>query len=280
MSFEKYTEVPINIVVTSESGMETTYFALAKDFNFDNSATLSPYRILGKATDSRQYTPTGNKEAKISMNLYVDPTIDSPALMCRMAQSDQGFTIKIGKTILNYCYVDSVSYSVVPFQPVIVSVTCSCYEVESLSLIPSTDLNSTLFNIGSGTKSEIILQGNSWSGDVLEAQVSINANREILYAPGSTVPMRSNLVSSELNCQMNVSHVGSFIDYKGADFTLAIAVVNDLGTACFDFSDIIVSENAQDGWDYLLKCVCSSQSLSVDEGGFVNGTMNFKAILV
>jgi hypothetical protein len=279
MAFEKYTNVPIYIITTNPNGSTKTSFALAKDFSFENTASINQYRILGKKTHHVQYTPAANKEVSISMNLYIDPSLDTIILLCKLAQQDNGFSLKIGETIINYCYIDSVNYTVSPFQPVILSVACKAYDVESISLIPSTSINENVFDIANGAKSEVHLDGIGESLDILEAGITINSNREIYYAPGQIIPMRCNLTSSELTAQIAVGGVGEFIDYKGKQIYLETVVRTSNNQLCFSLNSLLIDTTDLSEAGYL-PCVCSSQQLSVDEGGFITGSLNLNSILV
>lgn len=281
MAFEKYTNVPINIVLSNPSGETTTYFALAKDFSLENNTALNQYRILGKKTSNTQYTPTGNREASISMNLYIDSSLETIKVLCKLAQQGDGFTLKIGETIINYCYIDSVSYTVSPFQPVTLSVSCKAYDIESTSLIPSTRINENIFDIANGAKSIVYLQRDesSESLDILEVGVTITSNREIYYAPGQTVPMRCNLTSSELTAQITVGGVGEFINYEGKKFYLETIVKTTNDKLCFLINQLLVNTSELNGSGYL-PCICTAQQLSIDEGGFITGSLNLNSILV
>lgn len=279
MAFEKYTDVPIYIITTNPDGRTTTSFALAKDFSFENTTSLNQYRILGKKTNKVQYTPTANKEVSISMNLYIDPSLNVAIILSKLAQQDNGFSLKIGETTINYCYVDSVNFTISPFQPVILSVSCKAYDIESMSLIPSTSINNNIFDIANGAKSEVHLDGIGETLDILEAAITISSNREIYYIPGQIVPIRCNLLNSELTAQITVGGVGEFVDYKGKEIYLEAIVKTANNQLCFLLNSLIVDTSDLSGSGYL-PCVCTSQQLSVDEGGFMTGSLNLNSILV
>lgn len=277
MAFEKYINVPINVITTNTNETTTTSFALAKDFSFGNRTSLNQYRILGKKTQHTQYTPVGNQEVDISMNLYVDPSLDTVIRLFKLAQVGDGFTLKIGDTWINYCYIDSISFTVSPFQPVVVAVSCKAYDLDSVAFVPSTDINLNSFDIANGAKSEVNVDGFG-TLDILEASISINSEREIFYTPGSLVPMRCDLISSELTAQITAGGVGPFINYEGQTVNLNFEVRTLQGLGCFYLQQIINDTSGLIAGR--LPCVCTSQDLSMDEGGFISGSINLNSILV
>lgn len=280
MAFEKYINVPITVITTNSNGSSTSSFALAKDFSFEIKDSLNQYRILGGKTRHQQYAPTANREISISMSLYIDSSLSTPQILCKLAQQDQGFSLKIGETIIDYCYIDSVNFSISPFQPVVLSVSCKAYSLASLSFIPSTQINESIFSLANGVNCDVYLTNASSSVfDILEATINISSNREIFYSPGSQLPMRCNLLSAELTAELNVSGVGDFVSYEGKNNGLNVIVKTIEGDLCFLLNSLIVDQTQLLG-DGSLPCVCTGQQLRIDEGGFVSGSLSFNSILV
>lgn len=280
MAFEKYINVPITVITTNSDGTTASNFALAKDFSFEVRDSLNQYRILGKKTRHQQYTPTANREISISMSLYIDSSLPTPQILCKLAQQDQGFSLKIGETVIDYCYIDSVNFSVSPFQPIVLSVSCKAYSLVSPSFIPSTKINENVFSLANGAKSEVYLYNlKSEPFDILEATININSNREIYYSPGSSLPMRCNLLSAELTAELSVSGVGDFISYEGKEDGINFVVKTINGDLCFLLANLIVDQ-AQLLGDGSLPCVCTGQQLRIDEGGFISGSLSFNSILI
>jgi hypothetical protein len=276
MAFERYIDVPIHIVVDEEKK-----FVLAKDFQLSNAAQINQYRLLGKKVKSKNYTPTGNLTTQVTMNLYVDNTLDTYLFLAKCVQNEDGFSMTVGDSEFNYCYVDSVQFSVSPFTPVILAMQVTCCDVQSEGLIPSTEINSASFDLANGAKSTfkaVDEEGNELP--VLEANVSIAGQRQIYYSPGSTIPMRDTLQNCELTVDLKLGGIGKFVQYDVSNTNISVDfTINTLtGERCFGIADIL-SDPTILNEDGKMEMVVQQQSLSMEEGGFLSGSITLKAIL-
>lgn len=277
MAFERYDEVPIYLGRRGGYDYIET-FVLAKDFSFSTEKSYAPNRIAGRIITPNGYSITGVKKSTISLNTYVDGSTGFESEIIKCLFSTDSRRIRVGQTLFEECYLDSLSFSISPFLPVVLSASFVCFRTPLTPLIKSSNIGYSALNLGNGAFSTITISPGTEAVSIMDSSFSFKPTREPIFSPNYNYPIRVNLLSCEMEAQIKCGGLGEILrdDLQSLDLKFEVETLS--GTICFSSLDFNRSKpNPKE--DYYITSLYTTQNLSFDEGGYTTGTLNLSSIL-
>lgn len=278
MAFERYDEVPIYLGTKNANNVWQETFILAKDFSFSNEASYSPNRIAGKITSPDGYTVSGAKKCTISLNTYLDGSTGFESKIIASLFSIDPRKIRVGQTTFEECYLDSLSFSIAPFTPVILSASFICYKTPLAPLIKSSNIGYSALDLANGINSSVTILPATEAITVLDASFSFKPTREPIFSPSQDIPIRVNLLSCEMEAQIRCGGLDNFLSQNLKSLDLSFNVKTISGRSCFSSLLFNNAKPNPSGGDYI-KSLYTTQNLSFDEGGYTTGSLSLSSIL-
>lgn len=234
-SFIRYEHSPIFISPNDElpaTGLSLSNLIASSscDISFDTS--LEGAKYVGARAVSDDFHVNGPKNTKISISYL--PLV-GPALKSGISAASTGIfnltgdsscSIRLGNFLFRQCYLDSLTLSINPNQPMRANANFSCYNesgVEGLSYsglggsfgFTADSSSGTAFSALHALASSVSGQSVSLPESRTEISIQTTCSRTPVYEVGSTYPRTVLLNSVTRQTSVNGENVGQVIDFSG-----------------------------------------------------------------
>tara|TARA_E500000318_G_scaffold90735_2_gene88791 strand:- start:11139 stop:11948 length:810 start_codon:yes stop_codon:yes gene_type:complete len=246
---------------TSDAGNKSVFAAQAQ---LNYTPNIAPVRLLGDAPNNDNFNLAGPPNASLSFQCYVDNSEFDPTDYTGDV-GDDGTTFRIGNTAGGISgsglFMTAFSYTLSPYQPVLVQCDFAIYNPLALSsaqgklvALTSSPLDATNFaNYGHGAYSNFSGNGSSASATLGSdisifdsVQYSYSAQRLPNYTMGTVSVTNVELVTAEQSVTIQGNNIMQLVDFTGVNpGLLNIQVKNSQNQTCFEtpVDGRVVAEN-------------------------------------
>jgi hypothetical protein len=233
--FISYTDSPLFVSPNDgvpETGVSLSNLIAASNCELTFDASLEPAKYIGKDAISDDFHVNAAKATKLAFS-YI-PLVGPNTLNGISAAStgifnltgDSSCSIRFGNFLFRQCYLDSLTLSINPNQPIRANANFSCYNesgVENVSYTGLVNGGSFTLNSSTGTSfsalhalaSSVTGQSVSLPESKTEISIQTNCSRVPIYEVGSVYPRTVLLNNVTRQTSINGENVGKIIDFSG-----------------------------------------------------------------
>ena len=215
-----------------ETGVSLSHLIAASSCDLTFDAALDPAKYIGKSAVSDDFHVNAAKATKLAFSYT--PLV-GPALKDGVSAASTGIfnltgdsscSIRLGNFLFRQCYLDSLTLSINPNQPIRVNANFSCYNesgVEGLSYLglihtggfTSDTSSGTAFSALHALASSVSGQSVSLPESKTEISIQTTCSRTPVYEVGSTYPRTVLLNSVTRQTSVNGENIGTVIRASG-----------------------------------------------------------------
>ena len=246
MAFLRYEDVLLQ--VNGES-------VLATNANVNLSAGSVPVRLVDGSI--HRYAPEGGIRGEVNFQHYLTGAL--PSFLDVTGVNEDAVAGSFGGMTFSSAYLRSLSFSVNPYSPIIVSSSFDIYGPLGGSISANYDPELKKSECSHGIKSFLNGIGDQVN-TTLSFNYSVTANRNPVYSIGNRLPDRVTKQEVEINMGVRGNSIGSQLELAGNAANLVCNIFDMNGTAP------------------LQKFRCSGQiveqSLEASANGYLNGNLS------
>jgi len=271
-----------------ETGLSLSHLIAASSCDLTFDASLDPAKYIGKSAISDDFHVNAAKATKLAfsyiplvgLNTLSGISAASTGIFNLTGDSASGVSIRLGNFLFRQCYLDSLTISINPNQPIRANANFSCYNesgIEGLSYSGlggshnfTTDTSSgTAFSALHALASSVSGQSISLPESKTEISIQTTCSRTPVYEVGSTYPRTVLLNSVTRQTSVNGENVGEVISFSGnsAVLNLKLAEFGKLMDPTFN-----AATDYRVRFDVTGRVV--SQNISAQVGRTVEGSVN------
>lgn len=215
-----------------ETGLSLSHLIAASSCDLTFDASLDPAKYIGKSAISDDFHVNAAKATKLAFSyiplvgLGVKSGIADASTGIFNLTGDSSCSIRLGNFLFQQCYLDSLTISINPNQPIRANANFSCYNesgIEGLSYSGLGGSHSFTVDSSSGTAFSALhalassVSGQSVSLPESKTEISIQTtcSRTPVYEVGSTYPRTVLLNSVTRQTSVNGENVGEVISFSG-----------------------------------------------------------------
>lgn len=239
-TFINYKDSPLFVSPNTgvpETGVSLSHLIAASSCDLTFDASLDPAKYIGKNAESSDFHVNAAKATKLAFS-YI-PLVGGNLLNGISAAStgifnltgDSSCSIRLGNFLFQQCYLDSLTISINPNQPIKANANFSCYNesgIEGLSYsglggifnFTSDSSNGTAYSALHALASSVSGQSVSLPESKTEISIQTTCSRTPVYEVGSTYPRTVLLNNVTRQTSVNGENVGSVIDFSGESAVL------------------------------------------------------------
>jgi hypothetical protein len=214
-----------------ETGLSLSHLIAASSCDLTFDASLDPAKYIGKSAISDDFHVNAAKATKLAFSYIplvggVKSGIAEASTGIFNLTGDSSCSIRLGNFLFQQCYLDSLTISINPNQPIRANANFSCYNesgVEGLSYSGLVHNGGFTVDSSSGTAFSALhalassVSGQSVSLPESKTEISIQTtcSRTPVYEVGSTYPRTVLLNSVTRQTSVNGENIGTVVSVSG-----------------------------------------------------------------
>jgi hypothetical protein len=285
MAYISYTDIPLYFGNSADQSALPTIGlhrgVQCQQLQFNYTPNIAQARVLGQDPNRNNFNLAGPPNASLSFSFYAGPNTEFHPTDYTGAVGNDGATARFGDDsngiALSGLYLNSFSYTLAPYQPVLVQCDFAVYkpptttneggkiaaENNSVAGTPATDFTT----FGHGAYSTF--NGTSILNDVTtveSVQYQFSANRLPVYEIGSYYPSVVELLTAEQSIQIQGDNIEALVPLTGKNpGSITIGVKNATDTQPL-FSTVINGR-------------ITAENISVQAGDLARGNITITELL-
>lgn len=269
-----------------ETGLSLSHLIAASSCDLTFDASLDPAKYIGKEAVSSDFHVNAAKATKLAFSYIplvgdnVSPTISAASTGIFNLTGDSSCSIRLGNFLFGQCYLDSLTLSINPNQPIRANANFSCYNESNIEGLSYTGLGGSFsFTINSSTgtafsalhalSSSVSGQGVSLPESKTEISIQTTCSRTPVYEVGSTYPRTVLLNGVTRQTSVNGENVGEIVSFSGNSAVLNLKLA--------EFSKLM-DPNFNATTDYRVRFDITgrvvSQNISAQVGRTIEGSVS------